>query len=173
MKRKRWGQFFLAGIGLATPAQAQPPVEAPPVAPPQPTTTPTGTTTPTVLGGLILFGIGLGYLTTELLRRLLRRRPPRRGEDPPDDPMFDYCFWCTCTNTEEEVSSGLTEDGASAAVRCHYQCECEEFGPLPLPVILTFEGRETCPRRVRVRVCVIEGPRGMFFRIMRHEIVQD
>jgi hypothetical protein len=115
----------------------------------------------------------VSLITVEVLDRLLRRRPPRppRIDDPPDDPRYDYCFWCTCTPVSSERSAQLTADGVAAAVRCTLQCECPDIGAYQ--AVLHFEGRERCPSVVRIRVCVIETSRGTFFRIVRYEIVQD
>jgi hypothetical protein len=118
-------------------------------------------------------GVGVSLITVEILDRLLRRRPPRppRIEDPPDDPRYDYCFWCTCTPVASEVSAQVNADGVAAAIRCTLQCECPDIGPYS--AVLHFDGRATCPSVVRIRVCVINTPRGTFIRIVRYEIVQD
>lgn len=154
------------------PVVPQPPVAPAPVAPPTPTTSPTAAGA-TLLGLAILVGVGVSLITVEVLDRLLRRRPPRPPniEDPPDEPLFDRCFWCTCTPVDSERSVQISPDGVAVAVRCTLQCDCPEFGNIRAE--LTFDGRATCPPRVRVRVCVITGPGGTFFRIMRYEILPE
>jgi len=170
-------QSSLAAVALQTPVTPappvipQPPVAPAPVAPPAPTTAPTAAGA-TLLGLAVVVGVGVSLITVEILDRLLRRRPPRPPniEDPPDDPRYDYCFWCTCTPVSSEVSSQLTADGVAAAIRCTLQCECPDIGQYN--AVLHFDGRSTCPKLVRIRVCVINTSRGTFFRIVRYEIVQ-
>jgi hypothetical protein len=166
---------------LAAVAQ-QPPVAPGPVAPAPVAPTPVAPTVPTtaltaagatLLGLAVLVGVGVSLITVEVLERVLRRRPPRppRNDDPPDDPRYDECFWCTCTSVSSEGSAQQTDSGAPRSIRCTLQCECPDLPPSSAE--LFFDGRSTCPRVVRIRVCVIRTSRGTFVRVVRHEIVQD
>jgi hypothetical protein len=178
-------RLLLTGLGLATSAHAQSPVAPPvppPVAPPVAAPTATGLGLTEILP-LVIVGVGVSLVTVEILRRIWKwRKPPR----DPRYKDYEFCFWCTCEKTSEEPFAG---NGERPGIICQYSCGCD-LKELPTLVrrmlenlmrldvrrgwpefIQRFSDRETCPRGMKVLVCVrLEG--GITYRIMETQIIE-